>query len=242
MEMETRPTGAADDALIKREILGRSTLAELAGESRQVLLDVATLEHLPRRHVIATQGELPERFLLISTGRIRLERRHGERVLTVGHRGPGQMVGETCIGNSLTSTESATVLDDVDALAIPIAALRRQLAVDAPLRAALAAAIVRQQGALEQRVEALLLHGVEQRLAAFVLDAAARWGRLHEAGEMITAPFTHAEVAQLIGSTRETVTLILGKLKREGLLAFDGRRIVLRDRGGLAQRASSPAG
>jgi CRP-like cAMP-binding protein len=229
------------EVLGKQEILGLSMLSELVGESRQTFLDLATLEHLPRRHVIAAQGEPPRSFLLIGAGRINLERTHGERVLPLGHRGPGQMVGEMSLGNFPTAAESARVLDDVDALAIPVATMRAHLAVDARLRVAVAAAIVRQHRALERRIEGLLLHTVETRLVLFLLDAAGRWGRLHEAGDVITAPFTHAEIALLIGSTRETVTLILGKLKRDGLLAFDRRRIVLRDRAGLSRRASVPA-
>ena len=233
---------ATDDALLKQEIFGKSPLAELAGESRRTLVGLAAIRLLPRRSIVATQGEPPQSFLLVDSGRVKLERRRGERALQLGHRGPGQMVGEMSLGISPNAMESASVLDDVAALAIPIEALRRQLSVDAPLRAVLAAAIIRQQCDLERRIEALLLHGVEVRLAAFLLDAVTRWGKPHEAGEMITAPFTHAEIALLIGSTRETVTLVLGKLKREGLLAFDGRRIVLRDRAGLERRASSSGG
>ena len=244
MDMDrAQARGAISDAeaLGKQEILGRSLLAELSGESREALLGLATLDRLPRKHAIAAQGEPPQSFLLIGAGRVKLERLRGERALPLGHRGPGQMVGETALGGAPTATESASVIDEVEALTIPIAAMRRQLADDAPLRAAVAAAVVRQHRALEQRIEALLLHGVEARLAAFLLDASSRWGRLHEAGDIITAPFTHAEIALLIGSTRETVTLILGKLKREGLLAFDRRRIVIRDHAALAQRVVSSA-
>lgn len=238
---QARGSISQSEALSKQEIFGRSLLADLTAASREALLGLATLERLPPLHGIAAQGEPPRTFLLLGAGRVKLERLRGARALPLGHRGPGQMVGETALGGAPTATESAWVLDEVQALAIPVVAMRAQLAADAPLRAAVAAAIVRQHRALEQRIEALLLHGVEARLAAFLLDAAARWGRLHEGGDVLTASFTHAEIALLVGSTRETVTLILGKLKREGLLAFDRRHIVLRDRAGLAQRVSSPA-
>ncbi len=100
----------------------------------------------------------------------------------------------------------------------------------------MADAIVVQHRALEQRLEGLLLESVEERLEAFLLDAAQRWGQPHPDGQVLSAPFTHAEIALLIGSTRETVTLVLGKLKREGLIAFDRRRVILRDPARLALR------
>jgi CRP-like cAMP-binding protein len=231
------------DVLALGRSLTRSPLGGLAGASRDALLALATLERMPRRHLVAAEGEPALRFLLIGSGRIKVERSRAhhegaaagagpgagpDHALLLGHRGPGQMVGETALGGSPVATETATVVDQVEALSVPVAALRKQLAADAPLRVVLAAAIVRQQRELEER------------LAAFLLDAARRWGEPHPEGEMVSAPFTHAEIAHLIGSTRETVTLVLGKLRREGLVSFDRRRVVLRDRERLAQRAAAP--
>ncbi|WP_437599948.1 helix-turn-helix domain-containing protein [Sorangium sp. So ce590] len=48
-----------------------------------------------------------------------------------------------------------------------------------------------------------------------------------------------SEIARRIGSTREAVPLLLGKLKRAGLISFDRRRIVIRDGAHLAARAAA---
>jgi CRP-like cAMP-binding protein len=244
----------------KEEIVGRSSLASLGGDSRKAFLDLGTVERLPRRYAIAAQGEPPRTFLIIGSGRVKLERRTGERALSLGHRGPGQMVGETAVGGAALATESATVVDELSALSIPIGPLRAHLATDVPLRTALAAALVHQHRSAEGRLLGLLLHGVETRLGAFLLEAVDRWGQPHAvgtsdpqpaapatieappalSGQVITAPFTHAEIAHLIGSTRETVTLVLGKLKREGIIGFDRRRIIVLDRAQLEQRAAGP--
>jgi len=225
----------------KQDILARSPFVGLSPDGRQALLDLATVERLPRRHTIVTQGEPARTFLLVGSGRVKLERLHGDRPVSLGHRGPGHMVGETALAGAPAATESAIVVDDVDALAIPVGALRQTLNAHAPLCAAVAAAIVRQHRELEHRLMGLLLHGVEARLASFLIDAGQRWGRPHPDGSLVTAPFTHAEIAQLIGSTRETVTLMLGKLRREGLLGFDRRRVVIRDHERLVARAAAPA-
>jgi CRP-like cAMP-binding protein len=53
---------------------------------------------------------------------------------------------------------------------------------------------------------------------------------------LISAPITHAEIAHVIGSTRETVTLTLGAFRKEGLLEVAGRRLIVRDREALARK------
>jgi CRP/FNR family transcriptional regulator, cyclic AMP receptor protein len=238
MDTDGSEAGVAGDHG-KEGILDGSLLAGITGASRGALLDLATVERLPRRHPVFHQGEPPRTLLLIGRGRVKVERLRDDHALSLGHRGPGEMVGETAVAGATVATESASVVDDVEALAFAIPALRRQIGADPALRAVVCAAIVEQHRALELRFEALLLHGVEARLAGFLVDAARRWGQPHPDGELVTAPFTHAEIAVLIGSTRETVTLVLGKLKRDGLLSFDRRRAVIRDRPQLERRAAA---
>jgi CRP-like cAMP-binding protein len=52
---------------------------------------------------------------------------------------------------------------------------------------------------------------------------------------LIGVKYTHQEIADYVGSTRETVTLTLGDLRRKNLVLFDHRRIVVRDLEALHQ-------
>jgi CRP-like cAMP-binding protein len=46
-------------------------------------------------------------------------------------------------------------------------------------------------------------------------------------GVLLDIRLTHADLASLIGSTRETISVQLAQLAREGLIRLDGRSIVL---------------
>jgi CRP-like cAMP-binding protein len=223
----------------KQRILRRSPFDILEGASRDAFAGLAKVEQLPRRAHVMEQGESAKLLILLGSGRIKLERIRGGRVLALGHRGPGETVGETALGTHATAMETATVVDEAEVLALPTPSVRRLMAVDASVRSAVADLLDRRRQAAERRLESLLLHGVEARLVEFLLTALERWGEPHPQGELINAPFTHADVALLIGSTRETVTLLLGKLKRAGGIEFDRRRVVIRDRAVLGQRAAA---
>ncbi|WP_437655016.1 Crp/Fnr family transcriptional regulator [Sorangium sp. So ce1182] len=231
--------GEAAHEAEKERILSCSPLAPLASPSRRALLELGTLERLARRQRLVQQGAPPRHLILLGAGRVRVERTSEGRVFPLGHRGPGDLVGESALAGATVATESATVLDEGGALLVPLAGLERLAAADAVLRAALAAALVARQLETEARLGSLLLCTVEARLLEFLGGAARRWGQPHAAGQLVSAPFTHADIALLIGSTRETVTLLLGKLKRAGLISFDRRRVVIRDGAHLAARAAS---
>lgn len=64
------------------------------------------------------------------------------------------------------------------------------------------------------------------RLAGLLLD----WGRLASCGKpemRFTMALTHEELADMVGSSRETVTRILARFRREGLIASRGSSILI---------------
>lgn len=232
-----------EDPTAKERVLALSPLQSLEGPSRDAILELARLEHLPKQHSLSEQGEPARALILLGSGRVTIERSSagkGAWILPLGHRGPGDLVGEAAVGGG-PATETATVIDAGVALVLPLTGFRRLVAADASIREAMASALVNLYEGARRRLVSLLLRGVEGRLCELLLGAAARWGQPHASGEMITAPFTHAEIARLIGSTRETVTLIFGKLRREGLVDFDHRRVVIRERASLERRAAEQA-
>ncbi|WP_433932566.1 Crp/Fnr family transcriptional regulator [Sorangium cellulosum] len=234
--------GVRDDVSLdadEERILSRSPFARLTSPSRHALLEIGRFERLARRQSIVQQGAPARHLVLLGEGRVKVERVADGRVFPLGHRGPGDLVGESALAGATVASESATVLDEGNALLVPLAGLDRLVAADPAIRAALAAALVARQLETEARLGSLLLCTVEARLLEFLRAAARRWGQPHAAGELVSAPFTHADIALLIGSTRETVTLLLGKMKRAGLISFDRRRIVIRDGEHLAARAAS---
>jgi CRP-like cAMP-binding protein len=215
-----------------------SALVELEGPSRDALLAMGKVEKLPRRYRLTQQNE-PARYLaFLGAGRVKLERVGIDHTFPLGHRGPGDIVGETALATG-AAQENAVVQDAVEALLVPLPALRERLASDRSLQVAFANALVLLRQSTEDRLASLLQGDVELRLAEFLLAALDRWGDEHENGQVVTAPFTHADIATVIGSTRETVTLQLGKMRRAGLVDFDRRRIVIRDRDALARRVAA---
>lgn len=240
-----RPASPEVEADLKQQILRASPFAGLTGPSRSALLELGRVESFGRRHKLVEQGEPPRNLVLLSSGRVKVERHTAERTFPLGHRGPGQLVGESVIAGALGgnetpgASESALVVDRAEALALPMSSVRKLLLADLSFRALMATVLLEHQREAERRLASLLLLGVEARLLGFLLDAARRWGEAHARGLLISAAFTHADIALLIGSTRETVTLLLGKLKRAGLVDFERRRVLLRDRSAIERHLAT---
>ena len=71
----------------------------------------------------------------------------------------------------------------------------------------------------------LVSDDVDIRIAKLILRLGARYGRRQRGVIHLDIPLTHQEIADMVGTTRQTVTSVLSQLKRQGVLSIDTHRI-----------------
>jgi CRP-like cAMP-binding protein len=81
----------------------------------------------------------------------------------------------------------------------------------------------------DAKIGGLVLLDVNGRVARLLLDLAEESG-----GPRITRRLTHHTIAQMIGSSRETVSRAMRELTERGLIEVTRREITIRDKDGLA--------
>ncbi len=222
----------------KRRIIRRGPIGNAASHaSLAALMEAGSISRIEKGHLLITQGEQAGHVAFLGMGRLRITRAMGDgRSLALGYRGAGDVLGEAGLGGVSAHRESAVATEDVEALLVPLPVIRAITSVDHAFGTALLTSLVERHHDTEERLASMLFRNVEARLSEFLVKASARWGIPEPRGILIAAPFTHQEMANMIGSTRETVTLTLGDLRRKGVIEIDRRRIVVVDREALKAR------
>jgi CRP/FNR family cyclic AMP-dependent transcriptional regulator len=87
-------------------------------------------------------------------------------------------------------------------------------------------------GACEQLRTVGLSASAPEKLARLLLEWSAN-GTETKQGTQIKVPLTHEEIAEFIGSTRETVTRTLSQFKNQQLVVLQGSTMTIADRAGL---------
>jgi len=192
---------------------------------------------LPRKCALYSQGADADSVFVIAAGRLRVSRSTADRMLTVAYRGPGDLLGETALLGGGVYHDAATATETVEAVSVPLDALKQLIAVEATLAERMLQLMVERRVEAERRIEGLLMRTVESRVAGFITDAARRHGIPDSRGVLIAVKYTHQEIGDYVGSTRETVTLTLGDLRRRGFIGFDHRRVLVIDNDGLQRIA-----
>ena len=186
------------------------------------------------RQVIYLPGDRAQAVHFLTSGRIKISKvtRDGKE-LTLAYRTEGDFFGEPCLLEGGPREEMAEAMDASVTVEVDRELLDQLLRTNGTTAYKFARALIERRKDLETRVEQLIFKDVGSKLAELLLSLGAEHGIADARGLVVGLKITHQEMANLIGSTRETVSLTLSQFKRKGLIQTEGRKVILADPEGL---------
>jgi CRP/FNR family transcriptional regulator, cyclic AMP receptor protein len=82
---------------------------------------------------------------------------------------------------------------------------------------------------IEERLSSLILKDARSRIIDFILDTANREGRRVGYETLIKHQLTQQDIANLTGTSRQTVTSVFNDLRRHNLIYFNRNTLLIRD-------------
>lgn len=183
--------------------------------------------------VLLREGQVPDGLYVVLRGRVNLVRvAEGGRDIILGSLGPGEVFGEGCAVEGMTTSTSAVTALPSEIARLPAEVLQAHLVREPATMVRLMKLMGRKLADVEGVASGLALCDVEERLRRTLTQLAHRQGRPAPTDEgWIIAPMpTQSELARMVGSCRETVSRTLSAMARDGLLQSSGRRMVLTHR------------
>jgi CRP-like cAMP-binding protein len=83
--------------------------------------------------------------------------------------------------------------------------------------------------AMASKTEALVFGTASRKIAATLYFTAQRFGKPNGHSTVIDFPLTHKRIAAMTGITRETASIEMMKLKKEGILTYKGKQVKIFD-------------
>lgn len=92
-------------------------------------------------------------------------------------------------------------------------------------------------GGVLQRMEHLVFGNAGAKIASMILICADRFGIEKDHEIDVQVPLTHADIASLVGLTRETTSIEIKKLENLKLIGYRGRHLVVTNKRGLKAKS-----
>jgi CRP-like cAMP-binding protein len=190
-----------------------------------------------RRRFIYRAGDPADSLFAIVQGRIklcRIEQGTG-REAVIDILSAGSLFGESALYSAAGLRENSAIAYEQSRLVrIPVGVFQMGMTEDKQLHNYTFRLMGQRLENAERRLADFALNAIPARLERLLAEFSERYGVLAGDGVLIDIPLPHREIASIVGSTRESVTVRLNAMRREGTIDFVNRRI-------LVKRPQSPA-
>jgi CRP/FNR family cyclic AMP-dependent transcriptional regulator len=179
--------------------------------------------------VLFEQGDAARIVYLVKRGKVRISRMNADgKDITLTILGPGDIFGEELIfQDNVLRTTQAKVIEQAYLCLSRMQDLFAILSRHPIVAINIARYLQGQRDAAVRAVEDLTFLKVTDRIMRLFERLGHDYGVADTRGIRIDLHLTHAEIASLVGSTRETVSLELGRLVRAGrIFSNDGYFVI----------------
>jgi len=202
-------------------------------------LEGSHTEQVERSKTIFFPGDPAERVYLIRRGAVRLSRVYesGEEI-TVSLLRENSLFGVLSLitGHRSDRFYHAVAFTRVEMIAAPADSVLRAIEGDASVGLLLLQGLSSRILQTETMIETLTHRDMSSRLVSFLLVLCRDFGVPGQQGITIDLKLSHQAIAEAIGSTRVTITRLLGDLKNSGLVNIERKKITVLDPIALAKR------
>lgn len=212
----------------------------LSAPALKHLESITAAASYPKGATLFVEGQKPRGVFILCSGRVKLSTSSADgKTLILRVPEKGEILGLAATVSGQPYQASAEVLEPAQANFIARNDFLEFLKAhgEAALRVAQQLSENYHLAVNEMRTIGLS-HSAAEKFARFLLEQATE-GYKEEGEVRLTLTLTHEEIAQMIGSSRETVTRLFSDFKKKGLLQVKGSTVVIQDTSTLRKLADS---
>jgi CRP/FNR family cyclic AMP-dependent transcriptional regulator len=216
------------------DILRRVPLfGELGPSELERVAEISRERAYPRNSVILFEDDPGDALYVVAQGQVKvvLIGEDGREVI-LSVLGEGEFFGEMALIDDEPRSAHVIAMNDSTLLVIRREDFQGILRQTPSIALALLRALSWRLRRVDEKVGSLVLLDVNGRVAQLLLELAEEAGT-----DRITRRLTHHTIAQMIGSSRETVSRTMREFVEKGHIEVSRREIVIRDRGALEASA-----
>ncbi|RCW57483.1 MULTISPECIES: Crp/Fnr family transcriptional regulator [Halanaerobium] len=178
--------------------------------------------------LIYLEGELGKNIYIIESGLVKLYRSNEEgnqyilRLLN-----EGDFFGELVLFKEEKLSSSAEAVGDCNICLLPKAEIEKLIKSSPELSYKLLSAITSRLNKTENKLQSLALEDAKEKTMRLLLELARESGIEKDNGILINLPLSREGLANLIGTTQETLSRKLSELQKEGLILLQGQKKIL---------------
>ena len=200
-------------------------------EEKKMLGQMVEYKSRPKYSYLYVPGDQSDRIFFLVKGTIKIgsHSTDGKEVIkAILH--PMAMFGEMCVVGESTRKDFARIMNqDCQFFSLKVEDFKRLMRSNHQLSVNVLNMIGERLRRVEDRLESLIFKDARTRIIDFIKESASKRGRQIGFETLIKHSLTQQDIANITGTSRQTVTSVLNELKKLNLIYFTRKSILVRD-------------
>jgi len=201
--------------------------------SEEQLKDIAKLEirkEYKKGSVIFFEGEKGDAFYYILSGKVKMYKTDDEgKEIILNIFGEGSVIGEVTMFNDIDYPATAEVIEDAVLGMIYNREIENLVASHKDLALQIIKVLTKRLYHSQMNVKEMALTNVYLRTKNVLLNLAKEYGIKTSRGIELNLDITRQDIANIVGTTRETASRVMSELKKAGEIDIIGRKIIIKN-------------
>ena len=215
---------------MKVDLIRRVPLfSTLTDEEFSRLQHIFVLRSYRKNQIIFLEEETGSYMYLVLSGKVKVAKAGtgGRETILAIHRA-GDFFGEMSLLDGKTAPATVSAMEDAKIISVSGSDFHKYLMHNEKVMLQIINVLCARLRQVWQ-TQSMSSSTAEARIRNGILQLARRHGIRDARGTIIDLKITHEELAEMVGTSRETVTRVLARLRKDGIIQVDQRRITLID-------------
>ena len=171
-----------------------------------------------------------DRILFVEKGRVKVVRySDGRKEIIKSIVTEGEVFGLNCLLGKQQREDAAIALEATVTISISKEQLKSLMFLNPNLSFVIMKILGDYLSEMEHRLEGLVYYNSRSRVIDFLVQLVHKRGQRVGYELLVRKFFTHQDIANMTGTSRQTVTTVLNELRSKNILTFNRRRLLVRD-------------
>lgn len=205
-----------------------SIFEELPERDLEKIAKLGTRKVFSKGNVILMEDEIGSALFIIINGKVkvsRLDETGREVILSI--LGAGEVFGEMSLLDGMKRSATVSAIMDTEVLIIYRDDFLNLLNKHPQIAISLLKELTQRLRKANMQIKSLSLKDAEGRIGCVLVALADDLGRMYKGHVIVDGLPTQQDLANMAGTSRETVSRVLSKFEKNGLIKIEGKRLII---------------
>lgn len=213
-----------------------SIFEDLADHDLEKLSKIMVVKHFSKGEMLFMEGDDGNSMYIIKSGKVKIlniSEDGKEKIFSI--LSDGEFLGEMSLIDTETRSATAEAMENLETYIIYKSEFLEMLKGNFTIVMKILQALSKRIRTMNKKVEILTFKDVYCRFADALLELSEKYGVVSKNYITLNIQLTHKDLANMLGITRETMTRLITKFKKDKIIDVEDKKILILDSAKLSE-------